>query len=241
MYQFDWSVLFAADHGRRLIDGTFVTLRLLAGAGIIATLLGFLFGVARWRGGRILRHCSTVYVEFVRNTPPLVQILFWYFSASYVLPASVLAWLQSIGLEFGAAAFALGVYHGAFFAEILRAGLQSVPIGQFEAAMSLGLSFSQALRSVVLPQVLRIVVPPVTSEVVGLTKNTSLAIAIGVTEITYQARYIDVYTFRAIEALTASTILYLGLCLGITALGRSLDARIATRRRTDYALASHLD
>lgn len=239
MYQFDWGIL-ASEYGWRLMEGTLVTLGLVAAALGLAALLGVVFGLIRWNGGRLLGPLGAVYVEFVRNTPPLVQILFWYFSASYILPAPLLEPMQAVGFEFGAAAFALGVYHGAFLAEVLRSGLQSIPAGQFEAARSLGLSSFQVFGSVIAPQVLRLIVPPLTSEVVSLTKNTSLALAVGVTELMYQARYIDVYTFRAVEALTAATVIYLVLCLILTAIGQAVDVRLTPRRKV-HELAPSLD
>jgi polar amino acid transport system permease protein len=139
--------------------------------------------------------------------------------------------LREYGFAFSAAIFALGIYHSAFVAEIVRGGLNAIPRGQYEAAQAIGLSFWQTVGSILVPQLLRIVLPALVNETVSLTKNTSLALAIGVTEITYQARYIDYAMFRGVEALTAVTAFYLVLCLAIAALGHVLLRLFSRHRR----------
>lgn len=218
-YHFDWSVLWG-EWGLRLLDGLYVTVRLALLAMVCAFAIGLVFGIVRWTRNRFLEPFCWVYVEFARNTPPLVQILFWYFSAFYILPQWLFREMRHIGFEFAAAAFALSIYHGAFVAEIVRAGLNSIDRGQNEAARSLGLDFGERMFYVTLPQAIRFLIPPLTNEAVGLLKNTSLAMAIGVTEIAYQTKYIDTYTFRGVEALAAASLLYFCLCLIIATLGR---------------------
>ncbi|OLE20663.1 MAG: hypothetical protein AUG50_00005, partial [Betaproteobacteria bacterium 13_1_20CM_3_63_8] len=185
--------------GLRLLYGLYVTVKLALLTMVFAFTIGFLFGIIRWTRNRYLEPICWIYVEFARNTPPLVQILFWYFSAVYILPHWLFAYMRDVGFEFAAAVFALSIYHGAFVAEIVRAGLNSISLGQVEAARSLGLNFSERMLHVTLPQAIRVLIPPLTNEAVGLLKNTSLAMAIGVTEIAYQAKYIDTYTFRGVE------------------------------------------
>jgi polar amino acid transport system permease protein len=225
-YQFQWSILWG-EWGLRLLDGLYVTLELALVAMAFASVIGLVFGIARWTRNRYLEPFCWVYVEFARNTPPLVQILFWYFSAIYILPQWLFLHMRDVGFEFAAAAFALSVYHGAFLAEIVRAGLNSIERGQTDAARSLGLNFVQRMLHVTLPQALRVLVPPLTNEAVGLLKNTSLAMAIGVTEIAYQTKYIDTYTFRGVEVLAAASLLYLCVCLGIAAAGRLASRRLS--------------
>jgi polar amino acid transport system permease protein len=230
MYHFDWSIL-AGPSGQLLAQGALMTLQLAGLALILALVLGFSFGVLRWSRIGALKPVCWLYVEFCRNTPPLVQILFWYFSATVILPTSAVVMLRDYGFAFAAAIFALGIYHSGFIAEIVRGGLNAIPRGQYEAAQAIGLSFPQTVGSILLPQLLRIIVPTLISEAVSLTKNTSLALAIGVTEITYQARYIDYATFRGVEALTAVTAFYLVLCLSIAALGHALQRFLSRHRR----------
>lgn len=230
MYKFDWSI-YQGEYGLALLKGLVVTLQLAGWSLLFALCMGLVFGVLRWRELRFAEPICWLYVEFARNTPPLVQILFWYFSASVILPNWMFGYMRDVGYEFAAAVVALTMYHGAFIAEVIRAGLRSVHRGQYEGARALGLSFLQRMRYVILPQAIRILIPPLTNESVSLVKNTSLALAVGVTELTYQAKYIDSYTFRTVEALAAATVLYLCLCLGIGALGRLLNARLSRHVR----------
>ena len=230
MYQFDWSILWG-EGGRLLLQGAVVTLELSAFALVLALVLGFLFGVVRWSDVKWLRPVCWFYIEFLRNTPPLVQILFWYFSATVVLPASAILLVRDWGFQFVAAVFALGLYHSGFIAEIVRGGLNAIPRGQYEAAEAIGFSFIQSVRYILLPQLLRIVAPSLVNETVSLVKNTSLALAIGVADITYQARYIDYASFRGVEALLAITVFYLVLCTTISSLGHLLQRRLARTRR----------
>jgi polar amino acid transport system permease protein len=230
MYHVDLSIL-AGPSGKLLAQGALVTVQLAGLALVLALLLGFFVGVLRWVAIGPLKPVCWLYVEFCRNTPPLVQILFWYFSATVILPAGAVMVLRDYGFAFAAATFALGIYHSGFIAEIVRGGLNAIPRGQYEAAQAIGLSFVQTVGAVLLPQLLRIIAPTLIGEAVSLTKNTSLALAIGVTEITYQARYIDYATFRGVEALIALTGFYLVLCLSIAALGHALQRLLSRHRR----------
>jgi polar amino acid transport system permease protein len=217
MYHFDWSVLWG-ESGIRMLDGLYVTVKLVSLTLAFALCIGVVVGTARWLGKWYIEPVCWVYIESARNTPPLVQILFWYFSASYLLPQPIFMYMRNAGYEFAAAVVALSIYHGAFVAETIRAGLNSVSQGQIQAARALGLNFGQRMVHVILPQALRVSVPPIVNEMVGATKNTSLAMAIGVTEIAYQTKYIETYNFRGVEALVGATALYLFVCLAITAI-----------------------
>jgi polar amino acid transport system permease protein len=192
-----------------------------------AFVLGVVFGTLRWLGFRAMEPVCWLYVELSRNTPPVVQILFWYFSASVILPEWLFMELRGIGYEFGAAVVALSIYHGGFLTEIVRAGLNAVPKGQFEAARALGQSFVQSFSRVMFPQAARILAPTLVAEAASLVKNTSLAVAVGVAELTYQYKYIDNFQFRGIEALTAVTAVYFLLCLLIAGLGKWTQLRLA--------------
>lgn len=230
MYQFDWSIL-AGEAGALLLKGALVTFQLAGLSFVLALVLGFLFGVARWSGVKPLRPVCWFYVEFMRNTPPLVQILFWYFSATVILPPGAILALRDYGFEFVAAVFALGLYHGSFIAEIVRGGLNAIPRGQYEAAQAIGFSLPQSVRHILLPQLLRIIAPTLVNETASLIKNTSLALAIGVADITYQARYIDYSSFRGVEALMVVTAFYLVLCTTVSGFGHVLQRRLSRTRR----------
>lgn len=239
-YKFDWSVL-TTEYGLGLIDGTWVTLQLVFWSMSFALILGLTFGTLRWMGGRIIGPICWIYIEFVRNTPALVQILFWYFSVTFILPRWAILIIRDIGFEFAAVVFALSLYHGAFIAEVVRAGLNSIHRGQYEASRALGLNFYEMMRWVILPPAFRIVLPPMTNETVSLIKNTSLALAVGVADITYHAKYIDAYTFRAVEALCAATLIYLVLCLGMSGVGYLASRRLSRNHVRSHELGLGLD
>ncbi len=159
--------------------------------------------------------------------PLLVWMFFWYFGVPPFLPQGAQDWLFDHGLEFWAAVCALGVYSGARFSEVLRSGIQSIPRTQFEASVASGLTTVQAYRYVILPVALRLIIPPATSESLNLLKNSSVALTISVAELTFQTRQIETYTAKAIEALTAGTLIYLVLCLSIATIMAKVERRYA--------------
>ncbi|MCH8054528.1 MAG: amino acid ABC transporter permease [Deltaproteobacteria bacterium] len=174
-----------------------------------------------------LRLLAAFYVEFFRNVPLLVWMFFWYFGVPPLLPLPLQEWLFNHGAEFWAGMFALGVYHGARFSEVIRSGIQSIPKSQFEAAVSTGLTVAQAYRLVIIPIALRLIVPPITNESLNLLKNSSVAMTISVAELTFQTRQIETYTAKALEALTAGTVIYLALCLAIASVMARVERRCA--------------
>ena len=214
-YEFRWSVLWTEGHGGWILEGILTTLKLSALGWVIACLLGILFGAMRTAPARIIRWAGAAYVEFFRNVPLLVWLFFWYFGAPQILPRAAQEWLNRHGAEFWSAVAGLSVYHGARFSEVIRAGIQAIPRAQLEAALSTGLSVVEAYRYVIIPIALRLIIPPATSESLNLLKNSSLALTIGVAELTFMTRQIETYTARAFEALTAGTLIYLILCLSI--------------------------
>jgi His/Glu/Gln/Arg/opine family amino acid ABC transporter permease subunit len=189
--------------------------------------LGILAGALRTLRVAPLRWLATAYVEFFRNVPLLVWMFLWYFGVPPLLPQALQDWLFEYGVEFWAGVFALGVYHGARFSEVLRAGIQSIPKTQLEAALSTGLTVGQAYRLVIIPIALRLIIPPATNETLNLLKNSSVALTIGVAELTFQTRQIETYTAKAFEALAAGTMIYLILCLTIAIIMAWLERRIA--------------
>ena len=239
---FDWSIFTVHEfrYSRWLVEGLWITLKISAISMVFAMVLGTIFGIGRLSRSRIIRWISAPYIEFFRNTPLVIQLFFWYFGADFLFhflmylaghlgfisPAIshyVVGKIDGIRLyynrgesEFISGIVGLSVYTSAFIAEIVRAGIQSIPTGQLEAARSTGLSTIQALRYIILPQAFRIIVPPLITQFLNLTKNSSQAMAIGVMELTYMARQVEAYTFRGFEAFTAATIIYLILSLIIS-------------------------
>ena len=226
-YQFDWSVLWTGQSGQWLLAGLITTLALAACAWLLAAVLGVVSGALRTAPFVPLRLLATAYVEFFRNVPLLVWMFFWYFGVPPLLPRAAQDWIFAHGLEFWAAVCALGVYSGARFSEVLRSGIQSIPKTQMEAAVASGLTTFQSYRYVILPVALRIIIPPGTSESLNLLKNSSIALTISVAELTFQTRQIETYTAKAIEALTAGTVIYLALCVGIASLMSWVERRTA--------------
>ena len=226
-YNFDWSVLWSGQTGAWLLDGVLVTLKLSSLAWLAAVALGILSGALRTAPIALLRWLAAAYVEFFRNVPLLVWMFFWYFGMPPLLPAALQEWLLDHGAEFWAGVCALGVYHGARFSEVIRAGIRAIPRTQFEAAASTGLTVLQAYRLIIVPIALRLIVPPATNETLNLLKISSVALTSGVAELTFQTRQIETYTARAFEALAAGTLIYLFLCLAIAAFMSRLERSMA--------------
>ncbi len=226
-YQFNWSVLWSGQSGGWLLHGLLLTLAISVLAWVLAAVLGIVSGAMRTVPWKPLRVIAAFYVEFFRNVPLLVWMFFWYFGVPPLLPRVVQDWLFNHSAEFWAGMFALGVYHGARMSEIIRAGILSIPRTQFEAAVAMGLTTFQVYRLIIVPIALRLIVPPATNDSLNLLKNSSVALTISVAELTFQARQVETYTAKAIEALTAGTVIYLVLCLGIATIMTRVERRFA--------------
>ena len=220
-------MLWSGQSGNWLLQGLITTLELSALAWLLAVFLGILAGALRTVPFAPLRAIAVFYVEFFRNVPLLVWMFFWYFGVPPLLPRGVQDWLFNHGAEFWAAMFALAVYTGARMSEVIRAGILSIPRTQFEASVAIGLTTWQAYRLIILPVALRLIVPPMTNESLNLLKNSSVALTISVAELTFQTRQIETYTAKAIEALTAGTLIYLVLCLCIATVMGRVERRFA--------------
>jgi His/Glu/Gln/Arg/opine family amino acid ABC transporter permease subunit len=226
-YRFDWAVLWSGQSGGWLLDGLIVTIQISFLAWWLAVALGIVSGALRTMPVAPLRWAAAFYVEFFRNVPLLVWMFFWYFAVPPLLSNVARDWLFEHGAEFWAGVCALGVYHGARLSEVIRAGIQSIPKTQFEAAVSTGLTVAQAYRLIIVPIALRLIIPPATNESLNLLKNSSVALTIGVAELTFQTRQIETYTAKAFEALAAGTVIYLLLCLTIATVMARVERRFA--------------
>ena len=215
-YQFDWAIITSGQYFEWIVSGVKVTLQLSAVSVVLSFILGLLIAVMRMSNVKPVLWFSHAYLEFFRNTPLLVQIFFWYFGSYKVLPMVVNDWMNTMNFEFAAAVIALTIYTSAFIAEDIRSGVRSIPKEQMEAARSSGFSYLRSMYYIILPQAVRLTIPPLINQFLNLTKNSSLAMTIGVAELTYQARQVESYTFKGFEAFTAATLVYLGLSLIIT-------------------------
>jgi polar amino acid transport system permease protein len=230
-YKFDWAIVTSGKYFGWLLSGINTTVQLSLVSIALAFLLGLIIAVMRMSQVTPIRWLAHVYLEFFRNTPLLVQIFFWYFGSYQVLPRAVNDWLASTNFEFSAAVLSLSIYTSAFIAEDIRSGVRSIPKEQMEAARSSGFSYLRAMQYIILPQGVRITIPPLINQFLNLMKNSSLAMTIGVAELTYQARQIESYTFKGYEAFTAATLVYLGMSLAITALVNFYNRRFLALAR----------
>ncbi len=199
-----------------LLLGFLTTVKISAISIVLAMILGTALAVTKLSRIKPLVWLSSAYIEFFRNTPLLIQIFFWYFGSDPLLPQVVKDWVYKQNIEFAFGVIALSTYTAAFIAEEIRAGIQSIPREQMEAARSQGFGFLESMRYVILPQAFRIVIPPLINQSLNLVKNSSLVMAIGVAELTYTARMIEAYTSRVFEAYSAVTLIYLAISLTIS-------------------------
>lgn len=216
-YQFDWAIVTSGKYFDWIVSGVYTTIQISAVSIVLAFLLGLIVAVMRMSDVKPVRWASLAYLEFTRNTPLLVQIFFWYFGSYKILPTAINDWLGQLNYEFAAGVIALTIYTSAFIAEDIRSGVRSIPKEQMEAARSAGFSFLRSMQYIILPQAIRIIIPPLINQFLNLTKNSSLAMTIGVAELTYQARQVESYTFKGYEAFTAATVVYLAMSLIIAA------------------------
>lgn len=207
--EFQISFLMSADVLPLLLQGAQVSVKLFAGAWVLGMLAALILVGLRALPGRVTSWIISLFVEYHRNVPTVVQIMVWYFGIPEILPQDIKLWINRGNTEFIFAVIALALNVSAFFAEDIRSGMRTVPHTQIEAARSVGLSAFGALVYVIFPQAMRISVPPLINRTLILFKDTSLAMAIGVTELTYQTKAIENLTFRSMEVFAASTVFYL--------------------------------
>jgi len=176
-----------------------------------------------------LHGISTLYVTIFRNVPLLVQLFLWYFVFPELLPEEAGTWVKR-GMpmpEFWTAVMCLGLYTASRVGEQVRAGVQSITQGQHYAAMAIGLSPVQVYRYVLLPVAFRIIIPPLTSDFLGVFKNSSLALTIGVLELTAMTRQVEEYSYQGFEAFTAATVLYIVVTAIVMAAMAVVEKRVA--------------
>lgn len=227
----DFSVLLQGEYLQQILQGIVTMLELTVLAWALAMVVGIVLTLVRMGCNRWGRAFVAAYVEYHQNVPMLVQIFLWYFGIPALLPMAWQQWFNAHHSEFLFAFIAVGVCMGAYMAESLRGGLRSIPPAQLEAARALGLNHLQAARLVVLPQATLIALPTLVSNTVLLFKNTSLAMAVGVAELTYATREIESQSFRTVEVYLLATVVYLGLSLLIMAAGSWLEARYRIKTR----------
>lgn len=222
----DWAGVFSGQPAQWLTSGFLTTIWVTVVGVILATAITVFLLALRLAGGKVGRAVVAGWVSLFRNTPLLVQLLFWYFAAWNVLPLEFRQYVNDdhafsilpgdvwwFTPEFLSSAWALGLFTAAFLVEEIQAGLHAVPRGQIEAAKSQGFSDLALFRWVLLPQGLENAWQPVVGQYLNLMKLSSLATGIGFAELTYQTRQIESFNAHALEAFTVGSVLYLALGL----------------------------
>ena len=216
--RFEWGIIGQYFLSRRVLNGLGLTILLTVVAMAIGIILGVILAVMRLSANPLLSGASWIYIWFFRGTPVLVQLLFW-FNLAFLYPRI------SLGVPFGpafvhanandvisaltAAILGLGLNEGAYMAEIVRAGILSVEHGQVEASQALGMSRALTMRRIILPQAMRVIIPPTGNETISMLKTSSLASVITVTELLYAVQLIYSVNFQTIPLLIVASIWYL--------------------------------
>jgi glutamate/aspartate transport system permease protein len=234
-YNWQWSIYLqpAADASgtwlHYLIVGLGWTLATALAAWVIALAIGLVIGTLRTTPTKWVVRLGDAYVEIFRNVPLLVQMFLWFFVVPELLPQALGDTVKRMPPPWGSylpAVLCLGLYTSVRVAEQVRAGIQSLPRGQLMAATALGLTLPQAYRYVLLPMAFRIILPPLTSEFLNVIKNSSVALTIGLLELTGRARAMQEFSFKVFEAFAAATVIYLLTNLVIVLLMRVLERRM---------------
>jgi len=234
-YNWHWKVLVEAEPGgtgtylQYLIVGLGWTLATALAAWVIALAVGAAVGTVRTTPVKWLVRLGDLYVEIFRNVPLIVQMFLWFFVVPELLPQAIGDWIKQMPPPWGSyvpAVMCLAIFTSVRVAEQVRAGINSLPRGQRMAGIATGLTEAQAYRHVILPQSFRIILPPLTSEFMNIIKNSSVALTIGLLELTGRARAMQEFSFRVFEAFTAATVIYLLTNLIVVLLMRGLERKV---------------
>lgn len=211
---FKWESLFSDYHV--FLDGFIITIEVGILGLVLALVLGMIFGIMSTSKIKVLRLISRVYVEAIQNTPLVIQVFFLFNGLPYigiVLPVFLIGILG------------VGVYHGAYISEVVRAGISSIPKGQFEASYSQGFSTIQTMRYIILPQTIKIIIPPLTNQLVNLIKNTSVLAMIAGGDLMHSADSWSSQNMFYGPAYVVTGLLYFILCFPLTKMARHLELR----------------
>lgn len=209
---FKWQALFSEFNV--FLEGFLVTLEVAILGLAVALILGVVFGVFSTSRFKLFKIISRVYVEIIQNTPLVIQIFFLYNGLPYI---KIVLPVFAIGV------IGVGVYHGAYISEVMRAGITSIPKGQFEAAKSQGFSHAQTMKYIILPQTVKIIIPPLTNQLVNLIKNTSVLAIIAGGDLMYRADSWSTGNMYYGPAYVITGVLYFILCYPLANLARKLE------------------
>jgi polar amino acid transport system permease protein len=224
---YSWDFTFLWHYRSLIIWGLWVTILYTIVTILVGMVIGLLVGLLRLSSNKLITLPLTAYVEVFRCTPLLVQIIWFY----YALP--VIVGIDIPGVV--AAGLVLSLYTGAFYAEIVRGGVNSIERGQWDAARSLGLRYLQMMRLVILPQAFRRMIPPFMNQSIIQLKNTSLVSTIAVADLLYEGQMITSATYRPLEVYTMVAVLYFAVLFPLTLAAQEVERRLA---RTDVRSAA---
>ena len=216
---FDWSVLVANHH--LIWMGLLTTLEYTVITSALGLVIGLLVAIAQLMKIKAVALAGRLFVEFFRNIPLLVWLLWSYYALPIFLGIDISKEVAGI--------VALSLYIASYYAEILRAGIQSIDRGQNDAGTALGMSYVQALRRIILPQALRRMIPPLAGQSIIQMKNTTLLSVITIPDLLYQSSYISSFTYKPMEVYTAVGVIFLVILVPLTFLARKLEARHASQ------------
>jgi glutamate/aspartate transport system permease protein len=234
-YNWNWGILLQPEPGGTgtylvyLVVGLGWTLATALAAWAIALLIGSVVGTLRTTPHPWIVRLGNGYVEIFRNIPLIVQMFLWFFVAPELLPTALGDWVKQMPPPWGSylpAVMCLGLYTSVRVAEQVKAGIQSLSRGQGMAGTALGLTLGQTYRYVLLPMAFRIVLPPLTSEFMNVIKNSSVALTIGLLELTGRARAMQEFSFKVFEAFAAATVIYLLTNLVVVFAMRALERKV---------------
>jgi polar amino acid transport system permease protein len=226
--RFGWSVVGHYMTDSRILRGLLLTLELTASSMAVGIVLGIVLAVMRLSPNPLVAGASWLYIWFFRGTPVLVQIIFWYYIGSLyprvaigipLGPQFAHVSIQSLITPFIAGMLALGLNEGAYMSEIVRAGIISVEEGQSEAAHALGMTRLLAMRRIVLPQAMRVIIPPTGNETISMLKTSSLVAFIALADLLYSAQIIYAATYQTIQLLIVASLWYL-ICTTVLSIGQ---------------------
>ncbi|MCI6085645.1 amino acid ABC transporter permease [Selenomonas sp.] len=200
-----------------LLLGAGITIKITAMSVALGIVIGLFVGIARICRVRPLRWIAAVYVDFFRGTPLLVQIFLFYFAVPVITGQRIDPYVAAVG--------SCGINSGAYIAEIVRAGIQSIDDGQMEAGRSLGMTWTQTMRYIIVPQAMKRVIPPLGNEFIALLKDSSLVSVIGFEELTRRGQLIIAKTYASLEIWFSVAIIYLIMTLTISRLVAFLEKR----------------
>ena len=234
-YNWEWGIFLAPEPGgtgaylKYLVVGLGWTLATALVAWVIALAIGSVAGTVRTTPHKWVVRLGNAYVEVFRNVPLIVQMFLWFFVVPELLPKGLGDWVKQMPPPWGSylpAVMCLGLYTSVRIAEQVKSGINSLSRGQGMASTALGLTLSQSYRFVLLPQAFRIVLPPLTSEFMNVIKNSSVALTIGLLELTGRARAMQEFSFKVFEAFAAATVIYLLTNLVVVLAMRALEKKV---------------